>query len=161
MTEAVTIRPANADDCATLLHFIRQLAQYERDRERVVCTEADLKRDGFGPRPLFYALIAEQDGEPIGMATYLLAYSTSVGRPGVYVETLYMVPEWRKRGIGRRLLAQVAALAREQDAPLIMLHVARWNRARAFYRRLGFQEITGWRQMALRGAALDRLARRK
>src|SRR5215469_17108865 len=111
---ATMIRPATRSDVGTILSFIRALAAYEREPHAVVATEDDLLRDGFGEQPYFYCLIAEQDGAPAGFAFYFFDYSTWLGRPGIYLEDLFVHPEFRGLGIGKALLQRVAAIAVEK-----------------------------------------------
>ena len=87
---ATILRTAVAGDVPQILHFIRALAVYEREPDAVLATEEDLLRDGFGPRPFFECLIAEEDGKPVGFALYFFNYSTWVGRPGIYIEDLFV-----------------------------------------------------------------------
>jgi GNAT superfamily N-acetyltransferase len=154
----VTIRPATATDAATIVRMIRALADYEKLLDQVRIEEADVLRDGFGPRPCFECLLAESDGEALGFALYLGDYSTFEGRAGIFVEDLFVVEAARGRGVGRRLLARLAAIARERGASSLNLNVLDWNPARAFYRRLGFVEAKAWQPYRLSGAALERLA---
>src|SRR6266849_4110995 len=111
---AFTIRPATRDDVSVILHFIRALATYEREPHAVMATEEDLLRDGFSGNPYYQCLIAEQDGAPAGFAFYFFDYSTWLGRPGVYLEDLFVHPEFRGFGIGKALLQRVAAIAIEK-----------------------------------------------
>ena len=106
---ATTIRTANPQDAAQILAFIRALAAYEREPDAVTATEAGLLRDGFGPNPFYSCLMAEHDGEPAGFALYFFNYSTWMGRPGLYLEDLFVQPEFRGLGIGKALLQRVAA----------------------------------------------------
>ena len=105
----ITIRNAIADDAATILHFIRELALYEREPDAVIATEADILRDGWGPAPKFRCLIAELVGKPVGFALYFTSYSTWEGHHGLYLEDLFVLPEHRGLGLGKTLLARVAS----------------------------------------------------
>ena len=154
----VSIRHATAADAATIVRMIRALAEYEKLLDQVRIEEADVLRDGFGPRPCFECLLAESHGEAVGFALYLSDYSTFAGRAGIFVEDLFVTEAARGRGVGRMLLARLARVARERGATSLNLVVLDWNPARAFYRRLGFAETRGWLPYALSGAALDRLA---
>ena len=111
---ATTIRPATAADVPLILSLVRGLAEYERAPEAVIATEEDLLRDGFGPNPFYFCLIAEHKGRPAGFAFYFFDYSTWIGRPGIYLEDLFVYPELRGLGIGKALLKQVAAIAVEK-----------------------------------------------
>ena len=156
---ATTIRPATAADTAQILAFIRALAAYERAPHAAIATEADLLRDGFGPNPFFFCLIAEQDGQPAGFALYFFSYSTWMGRPGLYLEDIFVQPEFRGRGIGIALLKRVAAIAVEKNCPRLEWAVLDWNTPSIeFYRRLGAIPLDEWTTYRLTGDALQRLA---
>ena len=154
----VTIRFATAADAGLLLQFIRELAAYERAPDAVVATEDDLRRYGFGPKRCFEALLAFIDDKPAGFALFYPDFSTWHGRPGLYLEDLY-VKDWaRRRGVGRRLMARLAAIAIERGWPDIHLNVLDWNPARGFYHRLGITPREEWQPYAATGDALRRLA---
>lgn len=154
----VTIRPAEAADAATIVRLIRALAAYENLLDHVSITEADVLRDVFGERVYFECLLAEAGGEAVGFATHRPCYSTFGGRPGLYVEDLFVAERARKLGIGHLLMARLAAIAKERGCSHMSLAVLHWNPARAFYRRLGFAQIEEWLPYWLSGDALDRLA---
>jgi GNAT superfamily N-acetyltransferase len=155
---AVTLRFAIAEDAGLLLRLIRELAAYERAPEAVVATEEDLRRHGFGPDRRFEALLAFVGGEPAGFALFFPDFSTWRGRPGLFLEDLY-VREWaRRRGVGRRLIARLAAIAIERDWPALHFNVLDWNPARSFYERLGIEARTAWVPYGATGDALRRLA---
>src|SRR5258708_36183777 len=105
---ATTIRPATPDDVPQILDFIRALAAYEREPEAVTATEVDLMRHGFGPNPFFFCLIAEQDSVPGGFFLFFFNYSTWLGRPGVYLEGLFVFPEFFGLRVGKALLQRGA-----------------------------------------------------
>ena len=155
----MTIRPATPADIPTILRFIHELATYEREPDAVLATEADLLRDGFGPTPRFWALIAEHDGAPAGFALYFTSYSTWRGHHGIRLEDLYVTPSLRGRGIGKALLVRLAQIAVEQGCPRLEWDVLEWNApAIAVYERLGASILTEWRIMRLQGEALQTLA---
>jgi GNAT superfamily N-acetyltransferase len=154
----VTIRFAGPDDAGLLLRLIRELAVFERAPVAVVATEADLLRHGFGPDPQFEALLAFLDGEPAGMAVFHGRFSTWLGRPGIYLVDLYVVEAARRRGVGRRLIARLAAVAVERGWGRIDFHVLDWNPARNFYHRLGMEHLGEWLRYGAGEAALLRLA---
>jgi GNAT superfamily N-acetyltransferase len=155
---SITIRPAGASDAATIVRLVRELAAYEGLLDQVRITEADVLRDGFGERPYFACLLAEVDGAAVGLALYFEDYSTFEGRPGIFVEDLYVAETARGLGVGRRLLARLAQLAIEGDRRRLDLMVLHWNPARSFYERLGFRHSAGWLPYRLSGDALARLA---
>jgi len=155
---AIALRFATAEDVGLLLELIRELAAYERAPEAVVASEDDLRRHGFGPEPRFEALLAFVDGEPAGFALFYPDFSTWLGRPGLFLEDLY-VREWeRRRGVGRRLMARLAALAIERDWPAMHFNVLDWNPARGFYGRLGIEHRNEWLPHSATGEALLLLA---
>ena len=157
---ATTIRPATRADVSTILTFIHALAAYERDPGAVIATEEDLLRDGFGDRPYYSCLIAEEDGAPAGFAFYFFDYSTWLGRPGLYLEDLFVHPEFRGRGIGKVLLQRVAAIAVEMGCPRMKWEVLDWNTpAVDFYAAMGAEFLDTWRNVRLSGDALQRLAK--
>lgn len=156
---ATTIRPATRADVSTILTFIHALAAYERDPGAVIATEEDLLRDGFGDHPYYFCLIAEEDGAPAGFAFYFFDYSTWLGRPGLYLEDLFVHPEFRGRGIGKTLLQRVAAIAVEKGCPRMKWEVLDWNTpAVDFYAAMGAEFLDTWRNVRLSGDALQRLA---
>ncbi len=155
---AIAIRFATAEDCPLLLRLIRELAAYEKAPDAVVATEADLIRHGFGPDPQFEAILAFLDGEPAGVALFHTRFSTWLGRPGLYLEDLYVTEAARSRGVGRRLMARLARVAVERGWGRIDFHVLDWNPARGFYHRLGMSHLDGWLRYGADEAALRRLA---
>jgi GNAT superfamily N-acetyltransferase len=153
------IRKATAADAAQILAFIRALAAFERAPDAVTATEEGLIRDGFGPNPFYFCLIAEHDGTPAGFALNYFNYSTWVGRPGVYVEDLFVQPEFRGRGIGKALLREVAAIAVANGCQRMQWEVLDWNTpAIEFYRAMGAEFLDEWRNVRLSGDAIVRLA---
>ena len=156
---STVIRRATAEDAGQILKFIRALAAFERAPDAVEATEEGLIRDGFGPSPFFQCLIADYDGQPAGFALYFFNYSTWVGRPGIYVEDLIVLPEFRRKGIGRALLKQVAAIAVENGCQRLQWEVLDWNTpAIDFYRELGAEFLDEWRNVRLGIEAIERLA---
>lgn len=153
------IRKATPADVPLILGFIRALAKFERAPDAVVATEEGLLRDGFGPNPFYHCLLAEHDGRPAGFAFYFFNYSTWVGRPGIYLEDLFVHPEYRGLGIGKALLKQVAGIAVEQGCQRMNWAVLDWNTpAIDFYRASGAEFLDEWRIVRLEGEALRRLA---
>ena len=152
------LRFATADDAGLLLQLIRELAAYERAPDAVVATEDDLRKHGFGPERRFEALLASIDEKPAGFALFFPDFSTWRGRPGLYLEDLY-VRDWARRlGVGRRLIARLAAIAIERDWPALRLMVLDWNPARGFYRRLGIEPRSEWLPYGMAGEALRLMA---
>lgn len=158
MSSGITVRFATAEDVPLLLRLIRALAVFERAPDAVVATEADLRRHGFGPEPKFEAILAFLDGEPAGCALFHSRFSTWLGRPGLYLEDLYVVEAARGKGVGKRLMARLAAIAVERGWGRIDFHVLDWNPAREFYHRLGMEHLGEWLRYGADEAALNRLA---
>ena len=156
---ATEIREATPGDVPQILDFIRALAAYEREPDAVKATEADLLRDGFGPNPIFFCLMAEEDSVPAGFAFYFFSYSTWLGRRGLYLEDLFVYPKFRGLGIGKALLQRVAAIAIEKDCPRLQWEVLDWNTpAIEFYAAMGAEFMDTWRNVRVSGEALHRLA---
>jgi GNAT superfamily N-acetyltransferase len=154
-----TIRPATPEDVPLILAFIRELALYEREPDAVEATETDLLRDGFGPNPYFHCLLAESDGEPAGFVFYFFNYSTWLGRPGIYIEDLFVRPAFRGQGLGKALLAKVASIAVDAGCGRIQWSVLDWNQqAIDVYLSLGGKFLDEWRQVRVTGEALTRIA---
>ena len=155
---STTVRFATAEDVGLLLQLIRELAAYEKAPDAVVASEVDLRHYGFGPERRFEALIASVDGEPAGFALFFPDFSTWRGRPGLFLEDLYVRERARGRGVGRRLMARLAAIATERDWPALHFNVLNWNPAREFYHRLGIEARHEWQPYGATGDVLRRLA---
>lgn len=155
----LSIRNATVNDLALILFFIRQLAEYEREPDAVVATEADLLRDGFGSQPKFRCVLAEWEGKPAGFAFFHYNYSTWRGQPGLYLEDLFVLTEMRGKGIGKALLRHLAQVAVEENCYGIRWMVLEWNQpAVQFYDALGAKLLGEWETMLLSGDALKQLA---
>ena len=160
MTDAITIRPATRHDLPEVLNFIRELAAYERLAEQVQATEADLAAALFGPRPYAEVVLACLAGTPVGFALFFHNFSTVTGKPGIYLEDLFVRPEARGRGAGKQLLVWLARTALERGCARLDWAVLDWNApAIGFYRSLGAAPLDEWTTMRVTGAALERLAR--
>jgi GNAT superfamily N-acetyltransferase len=154
----IALRFATADDVGLLLQLIRELAAYERAPDAVVATEDDLRKYRFGPERRFEALLASIDEKPAGFALFFPDFSTWRGRPGLWLEDLY-VREWaRGRCVGRRLMARLATLAIERRWPALHFNVLDWNPARGFYQRLGIEARSECLPYGATGETLRRLA---
>ena len=152
------IRSASVDDVPVILGFIRELAEYERLAHEVVADEAQLRATLFGARPAAEVLIAE-DPEPVGFALFFTSYSTFLGKPGLYLEDLFVRPSARSRGHGFALMAACAQLAVERDYGRFEWSVLDWNEpALAFYRKLGAAPMAEWTVQRLVGDGLKALA---
>jgi GNAT superfamily N-acetyltransferase len=156
---ALTIRSATAADVPAVLSFIRELAIYERLEHEVVATEADVHAALFGPHPRAEVALACLDDTPVGFALYFHNFSTFVGKPGIYLEDLFVRPQARGLGAGRRLLAWLAQTALARGCARLDWAVLDWNApAIAFYRSLGAVDQSEWTTYRLDGPALARLA---
>lgn len=142
--------------------LIVALAEYERAKDRVKATEVDLMGALFGEQPSVYAYVAVQDDRCVGFALYFVSYSTWTGRHGLWLEDLFVLPACRGLGIGKALLATLAALAVERKYTRLEWNVLDWNEpALAFYRSLGAEALDGWTVHRLDGDALAALAAAK
>jgi len=160
MPDGLTIRPAAADELPLVLEFIRELAAYERLEHEVEATTADLAAALCGPRPYAEVVFACLDGTPVGFALFFHTFSTFVGKPGIYLEDLFVRPQARGRGIGRHLLAWLARTTLERGCARLDWQVLDWNAPSiAFYRSVGAEAQDEWTTMRVSGAALERLAR--
>jgi GNAT superfamily N-acetyltransferase len=156
--QRISVRPATPADADAILGWIKDLAAFEGEPNAVKATRNDLLRDGFGEHPKFETLIAELDGKPVGFALFFPTYSTWEGRSGVHLEDLF-VDEWaRRHGVGRKLVASLAAIAVARDYARLELSVLHWNPAREFYHSLGMKHIEEWLLYRLTGEALQTLA---
>ena len=154
-----SIRPAIAADVPTLLRFIRELATFEKLEHEVSATEPLLAETLFGPNAKAYALLAEHDGQPIGFCLYFYNYSTFLGRPGIYIEDIYVQPAHRSHGLGRQFFEYLASQAEREGCGRLEWWVLNWNqRAADFYRRLGAEPMDEWTVYRLTGAPLSALA---
>jgi GNAT superfamily N-acetyltransferase len=155
----VKIIPATEHDVPLVLSFIRKLAEYEKLSHQVVATE-DLLREGlFGPRPVAEVVLAYLDSQPVGFALFFHNFSTFVGRPGIYLEDLFVEPAQRGRGVGKALLAHVANLAVARGCGRFEWAVLDWNTpAIDFYKSLGAVPLDDWTLFRLTGEALHRIA---
>jgi GNAT superfamily N-acetyltransferase len=153
------IRTAIPADVPIILRFIRELAEYEREPDAVVATEAMLHDSLFGPSPVASALIAEVDGAPAGFAVYFFNFSTWLGRPGLYLEDLYVTPAARGTGIGKQLLKHLARIAVDRGCGRMEWSVLDWNTpAIDFYRTMGAHPMSDWTVFRLTGDALSKAA---
>lgn len=153
------IRSAKPEDVPLILAFIRELAKYEKAPHEAMATPEDLLRDGFSAHPKFRVVIAEWAGAPAGFALFFYNYSTWRGRPGVYLEDVFVRPEFRGRGIGKALLVHLAKIAVEDGCGRFEWQVLDWNTpAIEFYRSLGAQVMKEWLTMRVSGDALHKLA---
>ena len=153
------IRPAAPPDLPLICALIRELAEYEHLSHEVRLNDEALGTHLFGSRPMAEVLIAELDGEAVGFALFFHNFSTFEGRPGIYLEDLFVRPHARRHGLGKALLAALAALAVERDCARLEWWVLDWNTPSiAFYKSLGARPMDEWTVMRVDGEALTQLA---
>jgi len=156
---SVQIVPAGPGDAPTILQMIKGLAEYEQLTHEVTATEADIRQSLFGPSPAAEVVLAYVGDAAVGFALFFHNFSTFVGRPGLYLEDLFVVPEWRGKGVGRQLLGHLAVIAEERRCGRMEWAVLDWNEsAIGFYQKLGAQVLDDWRICRLTGDALRRAA---
>jgi GNAT superfamily N-acetyltransferase len=154
-----TIRPASEDDVPLILSFIRELAEYEKLSHEVVATVDDLRKSLFGEHPCAEVVIGEYNGAPVAFALFFHNYSTFLGKPGLYLEDLFVKPEMRGRGLGKVMLAYLAHLACERGCGRFEWWVLDWNEsAIKFYRSIGAAPMDEWTVQRVDGDALEALA---
>jgi len=153
------IRPATESDVDTILSLIKELADYERLTHEVVATENDIRRSLFGERPFAEALIGEDKRTPISFALFYYNFSTFIGKPGIYLEDLYVKPEYRSKGFGRKMLVHIARLAIKRNCGRFEWSVLDWNTpAIRTYDKLNAKPMQDWILYRLTGKALAELA---
>lgn len=153
------LEPATERDVGLILRFIRELSVYEELAHEVIATEEVLRESLFGSHPAAEVVIAYAGDEPAGFAVYFQTFSTFLGRRGLYLEDLFVVPQWRGHGLGRRLLAYVAYVAVERGCGRMEWSVLDWNEpALGVYRKIGARSMDEWTVHRLTGAALRDLA---
>ena len=159
-TARLRVRRATGRDAPAIVRLIQGLAEYERLAHTLRVSTARIRAHGFGRRRYFETLICARGGAPVGFAVYFFTYSTFLGRPNLYIEDLFVLPEERGRGAGRALLAALARIAVRRGCGRMEWAVLDWNRpAIRFYRRLGARLHKEWILTRLAGAPLRRLAR--
>jgi GNAT superfamily N-acetyltransferase len=150
---------ARAEDVPIILSLIRALGEYERLSHEIVATEEGLRMWLFGQRPVAEVVLAHVDDTVVGFALFFHNFSTFLGRPGLYLEDLFVTPEWRGRGIGKRLLVHLAELAVERGCGRMEWNVLDWNEpALRFYERMGARVMKEWKLCRLTGDSLARVA---
>ncbi len=157
--ESFQIRPAQAEDVPIILQLIRDLAAYERAPDEVSATEEQLMEVLFGEKPAAEVLLGFEEESPVGFAVYFYNFSTWLGRPGLYLEDLFVKPEKRGRGYGRALLIELAKIARDRGCGRMEWAVLDWNEpAIKFYRSLGAKPMHEWTVFRLTGGEIGKLA---
>jgi GNAT superfamily N-acetyltransferase len=153
------IRPATERDVPVILSFIRQLAEYERLSHEAIMTEEILRQSLFGPRPAAEVLLGYSAGTPVAFAVFFHNFSTFLGRSGMYLEDLFVIPEMRGKGFGKAMLVELAKIARDRKCGRFEWTVLDWNESAInFYKSLGAVAMDEWTIFRVTGQALDRLA---
>jgi diamine N-acetyltransferase len=155
----LTLRPALPADSALILEYIRELAEYEREPHAPIATEADIRRYAFSGHPLIKVTMAEWDGRPAGFALWFLNFSSWQGKPGIYLEDLFVRPAFRRNGIGKALLKHLAGIAVEEGWTRFVWQVLEWNTpAIEFYEAHGARVMRSWITCRVEDEAIKRLA---
>jgi GNAT superfamily N-acetyltransferase len=155
----ITIAPATPDDIPTILALIRKLAEYEKLSDRVIATEESLRRDLFGDSRYAEVLIGRFEAAAVGYALFFHSYSTFMGKPGIYLEDVYVNPAARGKGVGKRLLRDVARIARDRGCGRIEWSVLNWNTpAIEFYESLDAEPLKEWTMYRLDEVGIAKLA---
>lgn len=161
MPPSLRLRPAIPSDVAAIAHLIRCLAEYEQLSHEVVGNLEDLRSHLFGDTPYAQVTLAEWEGQVAGFALYFYNYSTFLMKPGLYLEDLFVLPDYRRRGIATALLSHLARLALKQNCGRFEWSVLDWNEsAIAFYKHIGAQVLPDWRTCRVAGTALEQLGHR-
>lgn len=154
----LNIRKTTANDVPLILKLIKELSVFEKMSEEVVATEDILRETLFGDKSYARVLIAEIEGKPVGYALYFYNFSTFVGRPGLYIEDVYVSEEYRGQGIGTALFKYCAYIAKENKCVRMEWLVLNWNPARKFYDHMGAKSLDEWVVYRLTGDALDKMS---
>lgn len=153
------IRQATESDAPLILSFIKQLAEYERLSHQVVASEESLRATLFGEKRYAEVVIGDYQNQPVAFALFFHNYSTFLGKPGIYLEDLFVIPEMRGKGFGREMLAYLARLAKQRNCGRLEWWVLDWNEpAIQFYKTLGAEAMDEWTVFRVTGDALERLA---
>lgn len=155
----LAIRAATIDDAPLLTTMIHELAEYDRLSHEASVLEEDIVRDGFGAAPKFRAVIAEWNGQPAGYALFFEFYSSFQGRAGLFMDDIFVRPQFREHGVGKALLAHVARIAWQEGYFCIRWEVLEWNKAAIdFYHKMGAAFMDEWKAVCLIGDALEAVA---
>jgi GNAT superfamily N-acetyltransferase len=152
------IRKADENDIPSIQKFIVKLAEFEKLSDQVIATEQNLRENIFGKKPYAEIIIAEIDKRAVGFALFFHNYSAFLGKPGLYIEDLYVNPEYRGEGVGKMLIAHCAKIAKERDCGRLEWSVLKWNPARRLYDKLNAKAMEEWLLYRLSGDTLDALA---
>ena len=156
----LNLRNATIEDVDLILFFIKELAIYEKEPDAAVATRESIIRDGFSDKPYFHVVIAEYENKPAGFAFYFFNYSTWLGKPGLYLEDLFVLPNFRKLGIGKALLVELAKIAVEKECGRFQWQVLDWNKSAIdFYESLGAFHLKEWFTYRIIGEPLIKLSK--
>jgi len=159
MTNSLIIKQAIRTDVPVILQFIKELAEYEKLDHEVVATEEGLTKALFGEKPYAEVIIGYLDSEPVSFGLFFHNFSTFLGKPGIYLEDLFVKPNARGKGVGQKMLCYLAQLAKERDCGRLEWSVLNWNEpAIGFYQSLGAKPMNEWTVYRVTGQALDDLA---
>lgn len=159
MTEKFEIKPATKQDIPLLLEFIKELAEYEKLSHEVVATEEILTESFFGAKTHVEAIIGYLNEKPVTFAIFFHNFSSFLGRPGIYLEDLFVKPEARGKGLGQKMLTHIATIAKSRNCGRFEWSVLDWNEtAIGFYKRLGAKPMDEWTVFRVTGNALDELS---
>jgi len=159
MNEEIKIREAEPTDAALIVTFIKELAAYEKLAHEVIVCEKDLLKYLFGNKSCAEVVLAEINNQPVGFALFFHNFSTFVGKPGIYLEDLYIRPDFRGKNIGKQMLTYLARLAKERDCGRLEWSVLDWNQpAIDFYKKAGAIPMDEWTVFRVFGSALNKLA---
>jgi GNAT superfamily N-acetyltransferase len=162
MAPKLKLRSATADDVPLIFQFIKELAEYEKLAHEVMATEESLRANLFGTRKTAEVILAFEGGIPAGFALFFHNFSTFLGKPGIYLEDLFVRPKFRGRGYGKALMIALARIARERDCGRFEWWVLNWNTpSMEFYRRLGAKPMSEWTVQRLTRKEIDALADQK
>lgn len=156
--EKINIRETTAEDVPLILQFIKDIAEFEKLSGEVVATEEIIAETLFGEKPSAEVILADVGGKPVGYAVYFFNFSTFTGRPGLYIEDIFVSEESRGVGAGEEMMRYLARRAKRENCGRMEWAVLDWNPARAFYEKLGAKSIGDWLLYRLSGTALDELA---
>lgn len=157
--QPLRVRSAVETDTALVLRLIRKLAEYGDISDEVLATEADVRAALFGPRPVAEAILAFAGSEPVGFALYSFTFASFLGRPGMYIEDVFVEQDYRGAGVGKALLIHLGGIGVARGCGRLEWSVLNWNeRAMEFYQGLGAAPLDEWTTFRLTGEALDRLA---
>ncbi|MBI3420345.1 MAG: GNAT family N-acetyltransferase [Proteobacteria bacterium] len=158
MGNPINIRRAESKDAGLIVQLIRELAEYEKLSHEVVATEEDICAQLFNPAPVAFALIAGLNNKPVGFCVYFRNFSTFLARPGLYIEDLYVRPEVRGQGVGKKLLQELVRIAKENNYGRVTWSALNWNTpAINFYKSLGAKPMKEWLSFRLAEAGFDKV----